>query len=64
MSTENLENYESDEKSEQEKPSQGRVVCSWCKRDMGSKDGLKEGEVSHGICSDCREKYFPKIGKK
>lgn len=32
-----------------------RVVCAWCKADLGYKAG-PEGEVSHGICLPCQEK--------
>lgn len=62
MSSENLEHFEEPVKNpEQEKPPKGRVVCAWCKEETGEKEGLKEGEVSHGICSSCREKYFSKL---
>lgn len=64
MSSENFEHPEnSGNKTEQEKPAKGKVVCAWCKKEMGEKEGLKEGEVSHGICENCREKHFPKSGK-
>jgi hypothetical protein len=35
----------------------GRLICSWCKLDLGpsSTDG-----DSHGICAACAETYFPK----
>ena len=65
MSPENLENSQKqEEKPEQEKSQKGRVICAWCKKELGEKEGLKEGEVSHGMCQDCREKHFPGLGKK
>ena len=30
-----------------------KVVCSWCGRDTGEKDGKNIEGVSHGICGDC-----------
>lgn len=65
MSSENLEHSQKqEEKPEQEKPAKGKVVCAWCQKEMGEKEGLKEGEKSHGICENCREKHFPGLGKK
>ena len=29
-----------------------KVVCAWCKTDLGEKAG-PEGETSHGICKKC-----------
>jgi len=31
----------------------GNRVCSWCSTVMGHTDGLKDGEITHGICDDC-----------
>ncbi|MBI2446467.1 MAG: hypothetical protein HYV51_01445 [Parcubacteria group bacterium] len=60
MSTENLEHpKESGEKSEQEKILKNNIICAWCKKEIGTKEGLKEGKISHSICQDCKEKYFP-----
>jgi hypothetical protein len=29
-------------------------VCSWCKADMGFKEGAEgDGEITHGICEKC-----------
>ena len=64
MFAENSKHFESGEKPEQEKPLQDNVVCAWCKKEMGRNEGLKEGEISHGICADCKEKYFPKSNKE
>ena len=35
------------------------VVCAWCSRVLGTKPG-PAGSVTHGICTDCIEQYFPK----
>lgn len=34
-----------------------KVICAWCKTVLGEVEG--EGET-HGMCPDCREKYFGK----
>ena len=37
------------------------VICSWCGKRQGEKhDGNPTARVSHGICDDCRRKYFGK----
>jgi hypothetical protein len=33
-----------------------KIVCSWCGKDMGYKDGKGQTGTSHGICPDCAEK--------
>ncbi len=30
-----------------------RVVCAYCGRDLGTKPGGADDDVSHGICDDC-----------
>lgn len=32
------------------------VVCSWCSKDMGEKDGKGVSGVSHGMCEACYDK--------
>ena len=32
-----------------------KVVCSWCGKEMGEKDGKGVEGVSHGICDSCFE---------
>jgi len=35
-----------------------KVVCAWCGKEIGHKEGGTEpGGVSHGICKECSEKY-------
>ena len=36
-----------------------KVVCAWCKKDMGSKDGEGTTGTSHSICPDCSAKEQP-----
>ncbi len=35
-----------------------RVICAWCGKFLRNLDDCREG-VSHGICLECRDKYFP-----
>jgi PAS domain-containing protein len=37
-----------------------KSVCAWCSKDMDA--GPAKGPVSHGICLDCGDKLFSKIG--
>ena len=30
-----------------------RMVCAWCNKDMGEKDGKGVEGVSHGLCQEC-----------
>ena len=30
-----------------------KVVCAWCGRDLGKKDGEGVKGVSHGVCEKC-----------
>lgn len=41
-----------------EKTSVLKIVCAWCGKDMGSKDGEGVTGISHAICPDCKKKYF------
>jgi len=36
------------------------VICAWCSKVMDRKPSLGRPVVSHGICPECQEKYFPK----
>ncbi len=40
-----------------------KVVCAWCKRDMGEKMGPDE-LTTHGICKDCLEKELVKSHRR
>ena len=32
-----------------------KIICAWCRRDMGEKDGQGVEGVSHSICGDCQQ---------
>lgn len=65
MFPENLEHpKEPDKNPEQEKPLKSKVICAWCNKEMGEREGIEGGKSSHGICPSCREKYFPRPNEK
>lgn len=35
-----------------------KVICAWCRKDMGEKEPLEEKIISHGMCEDCRRKVM------
>lgn len=35
------------------------VICAWCGKPLGEKDGRGAEGESHGICDDCLGYYFP-----
>ena len=35
-----------------------RVVCSWCRKSMGTKLGHGATGTSHGMCGDCARKQM------
>lgn len=41
-----------------------KMVCAWCKEEMGEVESVEDG-ISHGICPECaakvRKEEFPKI---
>uniref|UniRef100_A0A6M3M8Y4 Uncharacterized protein n=1 Tax=viral metagenome TaxID=1070528 RepID=A0A6M3M8Y4_9ZZZZ len=40
-----------------------KIVCAWCGKDRGSKDGEGLTGTTHSICPDCKKKHFPKNRK-
>ena len=40
------------------------LECSWCKCDMGTKDGKGISGVSHSICPSCTKKHYPETDKE
>jgi len=30
-----------------------KIVCAWCSKDMGEKDGKGVAGISHGMCGVC-----------
>mgnify|MGYP001559331399 CR=1 FL=1 len=57
MSAEMPENFEKQQKFIV------KATCSWCKKDMGERESAVD-IPTHGICEECRAKYFPKTPKR
>ena len=36
------------------------VMCAWCGKVLRRETVFGKSVVSHGICSECRQKHFPK----
>jgi hypothetical protein len=35
-----------------------RRICAWCTRDLDQPDGRVKLQVTHGVCEECRRKFF------
>jgi len=40
-----------------------RVICMYCKKEIGEKEPLSDPDISHGICDECMEARY-QGGKK
>jgi len=38
-------------------------VCSWCRKEIPEESDGRDGRISHGICGECRDYFFPCDGK-
>lgn len=38
-----------------------KIVCMYCKKDMGEKDGEGVEGTSSSICKECWEEHFPGV---
>jgi len=38
------------------------IKCAWCGKYLGEKEPYEDKSETHGICPECRAKYFPKKG--
>lgn len=38
-----------------------RIVCAWCGKDVGEKDGKGVEGISHSICRECLAKLTAKV---
>ena len=39
-----------------------KVICAWCGKSLGEKDGQGVEGISHGMCAECQEKLEKKHG--
>ena len=37
------------------------VICAWCGKSLGEKDGQGVEGISHGICEDCLKAIVGKV---
>ena len=40
-----------------------KIVCMWCGREMGEKDGEGVEGTSHSICEACWYEHYPELGQ-
>ena len=40
-----------------------KIVCAWCGKDIGKKDGKGKEGVTHGLCQECFDKMKVKAEK-
>jgi PAS fold len=38
------------------------VACAWCGKELVPGSGLSNGRISHGICGECKDYFFPSNG--
>ncbi len=38
-----------------------KIVCAWCNKNMGEKNGRGVDGVTHGICKQCFAKFMAKV---
>jgi len=36
-----------------------KIICGWCGKDMGEKDGQGQTGITSGMCEQCWERLFP-----
>jgi PAS domain-containing protein len=39
-----------------------KQICAWCNREISADSGQSDNEISHGICEECRDYFFPRDG--
>jgi len=44
-----------------EKKTTLKIVCGWCGKNMGTKDGKGVSGISHSMCPKCFKKEMAKI---
>ncbi len=32
-----------------------KVICAWCKKDMGEKEPLNDPKITHSVCDNCQK---------
>ena len=40
------------------------TICAWCNKELSADSGQPDGLVSHGICLECQDYFFPPQGSR
>lgn len=41
-----------------------KTICAWCNKEISADSGQPDGMISHGICLDCQDYFFPPHGHR
>ncbi len=52
----------SDKRNKSQKMQKIKIICAWCGKDMGEKEGEGIEGVSHGMCNECAAEVQAKSG--
>ena len=33
-----------------------KIICAWCKKDLGEKEPLADNRITHSVCEKCKQK--------
>jgi PAS domain-containing protein len=40
------------------------TICAWCNKEISADSGQPDGMISHGICLECQDYFFPLKGSR
>jgi PAS domain-containing protein len=40
------------------------TICAWCNKQISNDSGQQDGLISHGICRECQDYFFPSHGQR
>ncbi|MCX6724432.1 MAG: hypothetical protein NT155_04705 [Candidatus Staskawiczbacteria bacterium] len=55
-----MENSETRKEQPEGKKAIMKIVCAWCRKEIGEKEVEGESGITHGICDECLQKHLPK----
>lgn len=41
-----------------------KIICAWCRKDLGERDGEGVNGTSHSLCLACKAKYMTDLMTK
>jgi hypothetical protein len=41
-----------------------KTICAWCNKEISADSGQADGMISHGICLECQDYFFPPHGPR